>query len=181
MPAILTEIGSITLAAEHDLLLSPDGQAASAAGIASALGAYFADRPMAARFDALLPGGSAGTLPTPIDGDGPPFWAARVSRSDLAAGLPIRLVNTGSVAWPDDLRLLAGSEPAAEPYLRLAPATLTEITVEIPPLAPGESVVVRLSLDAPADGETLWITLANGDATFADLGSAPLQLTTGDP
>jgi N-acetylmuramoyl-L-alanine amidase len=182
MPAILSEIGSITLAAEHDLLLSPDGQAAAAAGIASALGAYLADRPMAARFDALLPGGSAGTLPRPIDGDGPPFWAPRVSVSDLAAGLPIRLTNTGSEAWPGDLRLLAGSEPATEPYLRQAPTALTAITVEIPPLAPGESVVVRLSPDAlAADGENLWITLAQGDATFADLGSAPLQLATSVP
>jgi hypothetical protein len=105
-----------------------------------------------------------------------------VSPSDLAAGLPIRLTNTGSEVWPGDLRLLAGGEPATEPYLRQAPAALTEIPVEIPPLAPGESVVVRLSLDAlAADGETLWITLAVGDATFADLGSAPLQLTTSDP
>jgi hypothetical protein len=182
MPAILTEIGSITLAAEHDLLLSPDGQAAAAAGIASALRAYLADRRMAARFDGLLPGGSAGTLPSPFDGDGPPFWAPRLSPSDLAAGLPIRLTNTGSAAWPDGLRVLAGSEPATEPYLRQAPATLTEVAVEIPPLAPGESVVVRLALDTAAtDGETLWITLANGDATFADLGSAALQLTMSGP
>jgi hypothetical protein len=136
---------------------------------------------MAVRFDALLPGGGAGLLPTAIDGDGPPFWAPRVSASDLAAGLPIRLTNTGSEAWPGDLRLLAGSEPATEPYLRQAPAALTEISVEIPPLAPGESVVVRPSLDAPVTvGETLWITLAQGDATFADLGSVPLQLTTSD-
>jgi hypothetical protein len=42
--------------------------------------------------------------------------------------------------------------------------------------------VVRLSPDAlAADGETLWITLAQGDATFADLGSAPLQLATSGP
>ena len=182
MPAILTEIGSITLAAEHDLLRSTDGVAAAAAGIASALGAYFAERPLAARFDASLPGGSAGTVPTPVDGEGPPFWAPRVTLVDLAAGLPIRLTNTGSEAWPDDLRLVAGSAPATEPYLRLAPDAPDEIAVEIPPLAPGESVIVRIILDASSsDAETLWITLATGDGTFADLGSAPLQLTTSEP
>src|SRR4029079_3164993 len=35
-PAVLTEVGSIALAAEQDLLLSPAGQAAAAEGIASA-------------------------------------------------------------------------------------------------------------------------------------------------
>ena len=176
VPAVLTEVGSITLAAEQDLLLSPAGQAAAAGGIASALEAYFTARPMAVRFDALLPGGDAGLLPTAVEGSGPPFWAPSVAPGDLASGLPVRLTNTGTDAWPAHLRLLAGLQPNDEPYLREPPETVDDLAITVPALAPGESVVILVKAATAESGETLWITLADADRSFSDLGSAPLQL-----
>lgn len=177
LPAVLTEVGSITLAAEQDLLLSPNGQAAAAEGIASALEAYFGDRPLAARFDALVPGGEAGTIPTAVDGTGPPFWAPELSSDRLAAGLPVRLTNTGTAPWPSGLVVRAGWGASDEPYLRQAPNVLDELPVEVPPLAPGESVVVVVELASGASGAgSLWLTLAAGETLLSDLGSPPLQL-----
>jgi|KBSSwiStaDraftv2_1062776.scaffolds.fasta_scaffold54331_3 N-acetylmuramoyl-L-alanine amidase len=182
MPAILTEVGSITLAAEQELLLSPAGQAAAAEGIASALSSYFADRPLAVRFDALVPGGAAGTVPTAVDGSGPPFWAPTVSAADLEAGINVRLTNTGTDAWPADLHLLSGWGTGDQPYLRAAPETLGELALEVPPLAPGESVLVLLAASpAPGGGGILWVTLSGGDAALSGLGSAPLQVRTTGP
>ena len=179
MPAILTEIGSITLAAEHDLLLSPEGQTAAAAGIASALEPYFSDRPLAVRFDALVPGGEAGIVPTAVEGSGPPFWAPNVSAADLAAGIRVRLTNTGTETWPADLEVLGGWETSDQPYLRAAPETLGDLAIGVPPLAPGESVVVLVKMAIPAGGGgILWVTLSGGTAPLSDLGSAPLQLAT---
>jgi N-acetylmuramoyl-L-alanine amidase len=182
MPAVLSEVGSITLPAEHDLLLSPEGQAAAAQGLANALTAYLSDRPMAVRFDALLSGGDAGTVPLAVDGNGPPFWAPELPRADLAAGLSVRLTNTGTEPWPDRLRVLAGWEPSAEPYLRRAPAALDDIGLDVPLLAPGESVVLVIKHEVPvSERGMLWVTLANEQASFSDLGSAPLQLSTTGP
>jgi N-acetylmuramoyl-L-alanine amidase len=182
MPAVLTEVGSITLAAEHDLLLSPDGQAAAAQGIAHGIEAYFGNRPLAVRFDALIPGGEAGTVPTAVGGSGPPFWAPGLRRAELAVGVPVRLTNTGTQPWPDDLRVLAGWETSAEPYLREAPGTLDDVGLNVPPLAPGESVVLVVKLDVPvAERGILWVTLGAGEVSFSDLGSAPLQLSTEGP
>ena len=182
MPAVLTEIGSITLPAEHDLLLSAEGQAAAAQGIASALEAYFTDRSMAVRFDALVPGGSAGTVPTAVAGSGPPFWAADVPGAALLAGLPVRLTNTGTDPWPADLTILTGWEPSDEPYLREPPDRLGDLGVAVPPLAPGESVVILMTLEVPTGGEgILWVTLAEQDVVLGDLGSASLQLRTSAP
>jgi N-acetylmuramoyl-L-alanine amidase len=177
MPAVLTEIGSITLAAEHDLLLSPQGQAAAAQGIATGLESYFADRPLAVRFDALIPGGEAGREATAVEGSGPPFWAAIIGLAELSAGLPVRLTNTGTDPWPDDLRLMAGLAVSSEPYLRQEPDAFLDLGIAIPPLAPGESVVLLVPMDVPAgEREMLWITLATGTGPLSDLGSAPLQL-----
>ncbi|MEX1156179.1 MAG: N-acetylmuramoyl-L-alanine amidase, partial [Chloroflexota bacterium] len=53
MPGVLTEVGSITLTAEHDLLGTAVGQAAAAEGIFDGLATYLVDRPIAARYDAL--------------------------------------------------------------------------------------------------------------------------------
>ncbi|MEO8639367.1 MAG: N-acetylmuramoyl-L-alanine amidase, partial [Chloroflexota bacterium] len=147
LPAILTEVGYITLPAEQDLLLSRAGQAAVAEGIARGIEAYLADRPLAVRFDALLPGGDAGIVPTPIGGSGPPFWAPTIRRADLALGLQLRLTNTGTEPWPADLRLLAGWEVSAEPYLRTPPEELSELEASVPGLAPGESVVLLAPID----------------------------------
>jgi N-acetylmuramoyl-L-alanine amidase len=177
MPAVLTEVGSITLAAEHDLLLSPQGQAVAAQGIATGLEAYFADRPLAVRFDALIPGGEAGRAATAVEGSGPPFWASDIGLAELSAGFPLLLTNTGTEPWPDDLRLMAGPAVSSEPYLRLKPDALLDLDIAIPPLAPGESVVLIVRMDVPAgEREMLWISLATGAGSLADLGSSPLQL-----
>jgi len=182
MPAVLTEVGSITLAAEQDLLLSPAGQAAAAAGIASGISAYLAGRPLAVRYDALVPGGDAGLVPTAVPGSGPPFWHAGVRRAELATGLPLRLTNTGMRTWPRGLHLLAGWQAGSVPYLREPPAGLNPLDVVIPALAPGESVALRVPIEVPSgEGGILWVTLANGGTTLSDLGSAPLQLGTEGP
>jgi N-acetylmuramoyl-L-alanine amidase len=182
MPAVLTEVGSITLAAEQDLLLSPAGQAAAAAGIASGIASYFADRALSVRYDALIPGGGAGLVPTAVAGTGPPFWHAGIRRAELAMGLPLRLTNTGTRAWPAGLHLLAGWHEGSAPYLRQPPADLNQLDVVIPALAPGESVALRVPISVPSgEGGILWISLANGQTTLSDLGSAPLQLGTEGP
>jgi N-acetylmuramoyl-L-alanine amidase len=182
MPAVLAEIGSITLPAEHDLLISAEGQAAAAQGIASGLEAYFNDRSMAVRFDALLSGGEAGTLPVAVEGSGPPYWAPELPAAAPSGGLAVRFTNTGTDHWPADLSIRAGWQESDEPYLREPPATLADMGVAVPPLAPGESVVILLPIEAPAGGgETLWITLAAGGTPFSDLGSPPLQLRSGGP
>ncbi|MGZ6255631.1 MAG: N-acetylmuramoyl-L-alanine amidase, partial [Candidatus Limnocylindria bacterium] len=182
MPAVLTEVGSITLAAEQDLLLSASGQAAAAAGIASALGSYFADRPLAVRFDALIPQGDAGLVATAVAGDGPPFWTPSIPRADLAPGLPLRLTNTGTQPWPAGLHLAAGWQASSEPYLRQPPDQLNDLDVVVPALAPGESVALRVPMNVPAgDRAMVWITLRSGDVSLSDLGSAPLQLSIEGP
>lgn len=182
MPAVLTEVGSITLAAEHDLLLSPEGQAAAAQGIAQGIERYIGHRPLAVRFDALVPGGAAGVVPTAVAGSGPPFWAPGLRRAELAVGVPVRLTNTGTQPWPDDLRVLVGWKASAEPYLREAPDSLDDLGLDVPPLAPGESVMLVLKLDVPfTERGMLWVTLGAGQTSLSDLGSPPLQLSTEGP
>lgn len=182
MPAILTEVGSITLPAEEDLLLSAQGQAAAAQGIANALGAYFADRPLAVRYDALLPGGAAGTVADPVGGSGPPYWAPGLGKASGSVSVPVRLTNTGSEAWPTGLLLLAGWQKSVAPYLRQAPAALADTNLRIPPLAPGDSVELVVPIVVPAaDRGITWITLASGGISLTDLGSPPMQLSTSGP
>lgn len=183
MPAILTEIGSITLAAEHDLLLSPAGQSAAAQGIADGLAVYFTDRPLAVRYDAIIAGGDAGVPPQAVPGDGPPYWAPVVEADALAAGISLHLTNTGSDAWPGDLQLLAGWSGSDEPYLRIAPEAVASLGVDVPALAPGESVALQVSPTMPTGPgrQVLWISLGTPATSLADLGSPPLQLATGAP
>jgi N-acetylmuramoyl-L-alanine amidase len=183
MPAILTEVGYITLPAEQDLLLSPVGQAAAAQGIARGIEAYFADRPLAVRYDATSAGGDAGRAPQAVPGDGPPFWAPVLPANAPRAGVSLRLTNTGTVRWPGALQLLGGWTASEEPYLRIVPEALASLGVDIPALAPGESVEVRVLPPAPTGTarSVLWISLANSDGSLADLGSPPLQLATEAP
>ncbi len=180
MPAILTEVGSITLAAEHDLLLSPVGQAAAAQGITDGLAAYFSDRPLAARLDAVVPGGAAGVVPEAIAGDGPPFWAPTLDSGAAAAEVQVRLTNTGAARWPSGLEFLTGWQASDEPYLREPPRDLIPMSVDIPRLQPGESVGLVLPLPPSAGGgrQLVWITVADGERSLTDLGSPPLQLAT---
>jgi N-acetylmuramoyl-L-alanine amidase len=178
MPAILTEVGSITLAAEQDLLTSAPGQEAAAQGIADALAEYFADRPLAVRYDAMVASGSAGTIPQPVPGDGPPYWVPTVATSDVGDGFTLRLTNTGTAAWPANLQLAVGVAASDQPYLRLAPGPLAPLPLTIPALAPGESVDLPISWEPPAGAtrQIAWFTLVGEDGPLTTRGSAPLQL-----
>jgi N-acetylmuramoyl-L-alanine amidase len=183
MPGALSEVGSINLAAEQDLLGSPAGQGATAQGIESGLAAYFSDRSRAVRYDALLPGGGAGTVPDPVAGLGPPFWIPTLERAALTSALPIRLTNTGTQAWPAGLTMLAGWGDTDQPYLRRPPDNLQPLDVNLPPLAPGESVELRLPVTDPgsAGRSVLWLTLADANGAWTMLGSPPLQLALAAP
>ncbi|HET8587775.1 MAG TPA: hypothetical protein VFM74_07880, partial [Candidatus Limnocylindria bacterium] len=180
MPGILSEVGSISLEAEQDLLVTPAGQQAAAEGVYRGLVRYFGDRPLAVSYDALVRGGAAGEQPAEVAGNGPPFLAPR-----LPAGsdpLPLRLTNSGTQPWPSGLRLVAGWQASELPYLADAPPELDPLDVAVPALAPGQSVELRVSLQAPAGGDRqlVWISLA-GDADLSTLGSPALQLATRNP
>ena len=64
MPVVLSEVGSITLRSEHDLLASPRGQQAVAEGLLDGIAGFFAERELAARIGladgAGRPGAAAG-------------------------------------------------------------------------------------------------------------------------
>jgi len=177
MPGVLVEVGSMSLAAEADLLATDAGQQAIAGALADALAAWFADRPLAARFDLLAPGGMAGEVPLVEPGDGPMFWPLEVGDPGRVA---MRLTNTGTEPWPAGVRLVAGWAPTAEPYLA-RPPQLAPLDVEVPALAPGESVDLLISLPAPPTGvrAVAWITLQVGDTILSELGGPALQLASG--
>ncbi|HLE89234.1 MAG TPA: N-acetylmuramoyl-L-alanine amidase, partial [Candidatus Limnocylindria bacterium] len=183
MPGVLTEVGSITLAAEHDLLGTAVGQAAAAEGIFDGLVAYLADRPIGVRYDALIPGGTAGGVAEAVDGLGPPHWAVSLDGLKLPDGLPVRLTNTGTEMWPTGLQLTGGWSVTDQPYLRVAPDALESFGVAVPPLAPGESVELHVTLAIPdiAARQVLWITLADASGAWTDRGLPPLQLASEAP
>ena len=175
MPVALAEVGSITLRAEHDLLATADGQEAVATGLFDGLVSYFADRPLAARI--ALAEAPPGALPRPVGGTGPPFWPPVIE----PPGVRLRLTNTGTASWPPDTRLAAGWERTDQPYLRAEPASLTPLA-DVPSLAPGESVVVDVTLQAPPAGRAVaWISLQDGQRNLTAVGSAALQVSTEAP
>jgi N-acetylmuramoyl-L-alanine amidase len=178
MPVILSEVGSITLREEHDLLASDEGQRAIAQGIVDGLEAWFGGRALAARIG--LADAVVGAPPEAVAGDGPPFWAPTV---DPDQPLRLRLTNTGTDPWPATVELVAGWEPSDQPYLRQAPEDLEALDVDVPALEPGASVELQVQLPpASADGRELaWISLTDGQTTFADLGSPALQVSTSTP
>jgi hypothetical protein len=175
MPVVLAEVGSITLRAEHDLLVSPSGQDAVAAGLFDGLAAFLGEREVAARI------GLANADPfdeEPVPGDGPMFWAPVIPDGPLE----LRLTNTGNTAWPAGTRLVAGWEVTDQPYLARSPADLEPLDPDVPALAPGESVVLTVELPpTPPDRGVAWISLRDGSATFADRGSPALQLSSEVP
>jgi N-acetylmuramoyl-L-alanine amidase len=177
MPSALAEVGSITLRAEHDLLVSAEGQQAVATGLFDGLAAFFGARELAGRIG--LAHAPVGDTPDPVDGGGPPFWPPVLSSGPL----DLRLTNTGMGAWPEGTELVAGWGATEQPYLPHAPDDLEPMAVEIPALAPGESVIVSFDLPPAAHGgrAVAWITLREGNITLADLGSPALQLATGGP
>jgi N-acetylmuramoyl-L-alanine amidase len=181
MPGILTEVGSISLKAEAELLATPAGYADAAKGIYDGIVRYLADRPLAARIDALVPGGSAGVQPTAVPGDGPPFWPA-VAPADGA--MTLRLTNTGSAVWPSGLVLAAGWGATDMPYLATAPDTLQPLAGDVPALGPGESVEVPVTLPSGTGSgrQVAWITLLGPDGTaLTTIGCPPLQLGSRGP
>ncbi len=182
MPAILSEVGSVSLKAESELLASPAGREAAARGVYDGIVAYLRQRPIAARIDALLPGGGSGIVPAAAAGSGPPYWPPLVPS---AGGLTLRLTNTGTSSWPAGVRLVAGWHAGTPPYLAVAPAALQPIATPVPILAPGESVELSVRLPAPPSGgarQVAWITLLTANGTsLAESGSVPLQLATAGP
>jgi N-acetylmuramoyl-L-alanine amidase len=176
MPGVLAEVGSMSLEAEADLLVTGEAQAAIAAALGEALVAWFVDRGPAARIELV---GAPPGLPEVVPGSGPPYWAPDVADP---AGLRVRLVNTGMTAWPADAELVFGMEASNEPYLA-RPSGGAPLPIDVPPLAPGESVELALDLPArPGDGRVVgWLSLALDGVVLADTGNPPLQFALEGP
>lgn len=173
MPGALSEVGSINLRAEHDLLASADGAQAVADGLFDGLRGFFASRRLAARIG--LADEVPGAAPAAVGDDGPPFWAPSVADGPI----DLRLTNTGMSAWPPDVALVGGTVAIDLPYLAGPPPSLEPLEVDVPALGPGESVVVRVALPAVDAGRALtWIGLTAGGVPLSDLGSPALQLST---
>jgi N-acetylmuramoyl-L-alanine amidase len=177
MPTVLSEVGSITLRAEHDLLASAPGQAAVADGLFAGLAAYLGARTQSVRIG--LEGSTPGAHAQAAPGDGPMFWAPELPDGPLR----LRVTNTGTEPLAAGARLVAGWEASDEPYLRVAPAAMHEVGEPLPALAPGESVTVELVLpESPSESRALaWISLSVGATTLAEAGAPALQLATGTP
>jgi N-acetylmuramoyl-L-alanine amidase len=181
MPAILSEVGSVSLRAESELLATTAGREAAATGVYDGIVDYLHQRQVAGRIDALIPGGSAGTPPDAVPGKGPPFWAPVLP---AVAPVSVRLTNTGMASWPAGLRLAAAWQASRSPYLAAAPAHLVPMAVDIPALKPGESVELTVPLQVPASSsrQVAWITLVTPDGTaFTSTGSPPTQLANASP
>jgi N-acetylmuramoyl-L-alanine amidase len=179
LPSALAEVGSMSLEAESELLASGEGRRTVAAALYEAVRDWLGQRTLGVRYDALLPGGEAGLTPEAAAGEGPPFVAAEIREADLADGaLPLRLTNTGSDDWGAGMQLLVGWSPSDAPYLADAPADLAPLAIEVPSLAPGESVRLAVPLELPEGARHLaWITLADAAGTpLTDRGYPPLQL-----
>ena len=173
MPVVLSEVGSITLRSEHDLLASADGQRAVAEGLFEGIATYLGERELAARIG--LADEAVGQVPQLVAGEGPILWAPVAPDGPVS----LRLTNTGSGAWPSGMELVAGWTPSDEPYLSRAPSEIDPLELDVPGLAPGESVVVSVDLPPSPTGRSVaWISLKSGDATLSDFGSPALQLAS---
>lgn len=176
MPVVLSEVGSITLREEHDLLASDGGQAAIAGGLFDGLARYFAERPTAARIG--LADTSVGAPPSAVPGDGPPYWASPAPDQPLR----LRIWNTGAEAWPEGAQVIGAWEATGEPYLRVTPEGVAPLGVELPALEPGESTIVEVRMPDPPGGRALaWISLEVDGESLSDLGSPALQLSSEAP
>ena len=181
MPGVLAEVGSMSLAAEADLLASPDAQQAIAGALVDALAGWFAARDFGVRMDAATPAGVAGVAPHARPGSGPPFWAMELPvPAGSSPRVTLTLTNSGRRAWAPDTELVAGWEASTDPYLARRPP-LTPLDIVVPALAPGESVSLEVNLPDPPAGVrgVAWVTLQSGDTVFSDLGIPPLQLAVG--
>lgn len=181
MPAVLSEVGSMSLEEEARFLATPDGQQTIAASLFAGLTDWIQARAVGARIDAAIAGGSAGIAPTETAGTGPLFWPA-ILPTPVAGNvaLPLRLTNTGTADWPEGLRVVVGWASSADPYLDQPPDGLTENGTPLPLLRPGESVEIAVDLAVPpGTGRQLaWISLRDGSSLYADFGIPALQLAT---
>jgi N-acetylmuramoyl-L-alanine amidase len=173
MPAILVEVGTITLPEEHELLLGEEGAGAAARGIFDGLAAWFAQRELAGRIS--LDGAELGRLPEALPGEGPPYRAEPVGDAPLR----LRVTNTGTRAWEAGARLVVGSVDSTAPYHYGIPEELSASGPELPALAPGESTVV--AVEPPDGGGLAWFSLQIGSENLADHGSPALQLISTAP
>jgi N-acetylmuramoyl-L-alanine amidase len=178
MPTVLSEVGSITLRDEHDLLASPEGQDAVAAGLFDGLATFLRNRRQAVRIG--LVDMTVGLVPAAVDGSGPPYLALPAPD---AGPWRLRVTNTGTDPIAEGSRLVAGWEATDAPYLYLPPSQLAEIGEALPALEPGESVVVSVEMPAPpqATRALAWISLRTDTSTLAEHGSPALQLANGTP
>lgn len=170
MPSTLTEVGSISLRAEQDLLVSGEGQAAVGEGVYRGIRDYLAARSQAVRYDAP----QATEAPPAVDG------ALDQARILPGGELELVLTNRGTDGWPAGLELVAGWEASELPYLPSAPGQLQALDVDVPSLEPGESVRLAVTLPIPdaAERQVAWITLRGPRGSYADLGSPALQLAS---
>ncbi|MDQ3344839.1 MAG: N-acetylmuramoyl-L-alanine amidase [Chloroflexota bacterium] len=176
MPVVLAEVGSITLRTEHDLLASTEGQRAVAEGLLRGLTDYLGERELAARIS--LADEVRLERPAPVEGDGPLFWAAIAPSGPIS----LRLTNTGTTEWPSGAELVAGWTVSDQPYLAVPPTELAGLDTPVPPLGPGESVVLSVELPSASEARSLaWISLMVDGTTTADLGSPALQLSSETP
>ena len=176
MPVVLSEVGSITLRSEHDLLASAAGQQAVAEGLLDGLAAYLGTRELAARIG--LADATVGEVPPPAAGDGPISWAPVAREGTIS----LRLTNTGTDSWPSGMELVAGWAVSDQPYLARAPSQLEPLAGDIPALAQGESVLLSVGLPRSPSGRALaWISISDHGATLADRGSPALQLSSQAP
>jgi hypothetical protein len=174
MPAILVEVGTITLPEEHELLLGEDGARAAAQGIFDGLAAWFAQRELGGRI--ALDGEPAGTVPHLHPGAGLPFVAEPMPDGPLR----LRVTNTGTTAWDAGSRIIGTEVADAAPYVYGVPDGVAPIGPELPALVPGASVVVELESPAgTGDGGLAWFSLLLGQENLAQHGSPALQLLTG--
>jgi N-acetylmuramoyl-L-alanine amidase len=180
MPAVLTEVGSMSLPAESQLLATSAGRTAAAQGVYDGIVAYLANRPVAGRIDGVFQGGGAGSVPGAAPGIGPPYWAPVVTPGPLT----LRVTNTGTQAWPAGMSLAGGWQATAAPYLSHAPSSEMALGAKLPALAPGASVEVSVNLPPPAatDRQVAWISLVAPDGTaLAQMGSPALQVASRAP
>ena len=176
MPVVLAEVGSITLRREHDLLASTEGQEAAAEGLLLGLAEYLGGRDLAARIS--LADELSGVRPSPVEGEGPLLWAPVAP----AGPISLRLTNTGTTEWPSGAELVAGWTASDQPYLAVPPTELAGLDTPVPPLGPGESVVLSVELPSASEARSLaWISLMVDGTTTADHGSPALQLSSENP
>jgi N-acetylmuramoyl-L-alanine amidase len=170
MPAVLTEVGSMSLADEAELLVTPEAQEAIAAALGEALVTWFAERGPAGRLE-LAPGGD--DPPEPVDGTGPPYWPPTV---EPGAPMEVTVTNAGATPWAAGAELLFGWESTDAPYLA-RPPELAPLGMTLPALEPGASVRLALELPAAPAGRAVgWLTIRTDELTLSESGNPALQV-----